>query len=275
MGNALSAVITGDISAYYNPALPAFAQERNVAASFGFLSLDRTLNFLSYSQAVQPTAGIAFTAINAGVGNIDGRDDNGIHTDSYSTYENQLALAFSNRVDDRVSLGVAIKLYYSKLFDGVKSTTVGFDIGAAVRATDELTIGAALIDINSRYKWDTRSVYGENGSSPEDKFPMLRRLGASYILPWYNAVVSAEVENSSEKTTIIRAGAEVPLAEYFTVRGGFDRWDMGDAATGVKPSFGFTVRNAVGSWTPSVTYAYVAESFAPRGMHILSLATSF
>jgi len=275
MGNALSAVTTGELATYYNPALSAFSEHRTAGLSFGILSLDRSLNFISYTQAIQPTAGISFGLINAGVGNIEERDGDGTPTGTISTFDDQFFFSFSNRVDPHVSLGGTIKLYYSKLYEDVKSTTVGFDLGALILLTDNLSVGLVMQDINSKYKWDTKSIYAEQGRTTEDKFPTLRRLALSYRLPGNIGLVDAEVENSTEHTTIIRGGAEYVLAEQFTVRMGFDRWDFSDDATGVKPSFGFTLKNSFNGWTPSITYVYTIESYAPHGIHLITLSTSF
>ena len=108
MGNALSAVNTGAISTYYNPALSPFEEQRIGSATFGILSLDRYLNFLSYTQSLAPHAGLSVGLINAGVRNIEGRDEDGYHTEDYSTTENQFYLSFGNRVDEHVSLGVSV-----------------------------------------------------------------------------------------------------------------------------------------------------------------------
>ena len=274
MGNAMCAVTTGDITGWYNPALSAYADTRRAFASFGILSLDRTFNVLGYTQAIQPTAGISFGLINAGVHSIDGRDGAGNHTDDYSTYEDQFFLSFSNRVADNVSLGATIKVYHSKLFDQMTTTTVGFDIGAAVRVTDRLTAAAAVVDINSRYKWDSKDIYDATvAQQTTDKFPTLRKIGFSYVIP--NGVVSAEFENSSESTNIFRFGAEYAIVENFAVRGGVDRLDSGDDATGAKPTAGFSLKKSVDNWTPELQYAYVVESFAPHGMHIITLSAGF
>src|ERR1041385_9240477 len=104
MGNAMTAVNFGDLQTYYNPALAAFSDSRTAGATFGLLSLDRYLNFVSYVQPIHPTAGISFGIINAGVRNIDGRDADGEKTGDLSTFENQFFLAFANRVADRLSL---------------------------------------------------------------------------------------------------------------------------------------------------------------------------
>lgn len=85
MGNAMTAVTSGDVQSYYNPALVPFETEPTAVATYGVLSLDRTLNFLSYTKSLKPNAGFSLSLINAGVGNIDGRDRDGIHTETYST----------------------------------------------------------------------------------------------------------------------------------------------------------------------------------------------
>lgn len=275
MGNALTGVTNGELSSYYNPATSSFSGTPTIAATFGILSLDRHLNFLSYTQPLQPLAGLSVGIINAGVTNIDGRDGDGNHTEEYSTFENQFYLSFSNRVDERVSLGVTVKLLHSKLFEDVKSTTVGFDLGGVIIISDQLSLGLAVIDINSKYKWDTKSIYDANGRTTDEKFPNLRRVGIAYRLPANSGVISAEFENSSDKTSLLKLGAEVVLHDNFAVRGGMDRWDLSDDATGIKPAFGFSIRNSFHGWSPSLTYAFLTESFAPRGIHVLTLSTSF
>ncbi|MDH4070281.1 MAG: hypothetical protein OEV30_07640, partial [Ignavibacteria bacterium] len=50
VGNAMTAVASGDINGYYNPAVLPFSGYRSLSASFGILALDRRLNFLSYAQ---------------------------------------------------------------------------------------------------------------------------------------------------------------------------------------------------------------------------------
>ncbi len=276
MGNSLTAVTKGDMVPYYNPAVSAFAMGRSASATFTFLSLDRSLNFLSYTQAVKPTAGISFGLINAGVSDIDGRTSDGIHTENYSTYENQFFLSFSNKVHERVSIGVTVKLYHSKLFDEVKSTTVGFDIGACVIIFDNLTGGIAFQDLGSKYIWDTKKIYPDPyGTTTTDYFPSLRRIGLALTIPELDGLITAEFENSSEGTNILRGGIEVNPLEYLSIRGGIDRIDFSNEATGIKPSFGFALRKPMGEYTPTLSYAFVAESFAPRSFHMITLTVTF
>ena len=210
MGNAMSALQRGEVSAYYNPALVPFSEQRTASATVGILSFDRSLNVLSYTQSLPPHAGVSVGLINAGVKNIDGRDIDGYHTEDYSIFENQFYLAFANRVDERVSLGANIKLYYSKLFDEITTTTVGFDLGGLVQITDDLALGLVAQDINAKYKWDTKPIYDVNGKPTEDKFPTVFKGALSYKLPlaFGSGVADVEFVHTSERSEERRVGKE-------------------------------------------------------------------
>lgn len=274
MGNAMTAVTTGEVASYYNPAVPAFAPVRHAGASFGLLSLDRSLNTVSFTQAIPPTGGLSVGLINAGVGDIDGRDSDGEQTETYSTYENQAYLSFSNRIAEQVSVGVTMKLYHSKLFEGVTTTTVGFDAGILVRASDELSIGVLAQDIGSKYKWNTKDV-NSSGKETEDKFPLLKRLGLAYVFGGQGIVAAVDVEHAAGGPVVFRGGVEYAAVEHFTLRAGADRIEGGDDATGVKPAFGFTLARELDGWLPSLSYAYTHEGFAPRGYHMITLSAIF
>jgi hypothetical protein len=98
MGNALSAVTTGNLVSYYNPALTVFQEGNSFQTSYSFLSLDRSLNFLNFTRRFdfysakdtanknrepRSTAGFTLGIINSGVSNIDGRDNQGLKQVSY------------------------------------------------------------------------------------------------------------------------------------------------------------------------------------------------
>lgn len=224
---------------------------------------------------LRPKAGLSIGLINAGVANIDGRDSDGRQTGAMRTSENQIFLGFGVRPSDDLQLGIALKLLYYHLYTDIASTTVGVDLGALYRAGGGVTVALTLRDINSRYKWDTSTLFGQSGQTTEDKFPMLVTGAVSYMLPDSIALVAAELERSASATLIARVGAEVPLVPEFSLRAGIDRIDLIDRGNGVRPTFGFTARTKVGSWTPAVHYALVLEPFSPSPLHMISLAVAF
>ncbi|MCC6398079.1 MAG: hypothetical protein IT282_13785 [Bacteroidetes bacterium] len=274
MGNAMTAMTRGDIVAYYNPALLPSAEYRHASASFGILSLDRRLNFISYTQALPPKAGLSVGLINAGVTEIDGRDGDGRQTGALRTSENQVFLGFAIRVAPDLQIGVSLKLYYYQLYTDVSSTTIGIDAGMLYHLGEGFAAALTVRDVNSRYKWDTSPLYGQSGQTSEDRFPVLTTAGLSYILPDSIASAAAEVEMSNRSTFILRAGVEVPLLSAFALRAGIDRVDLKESGNGVRPSIGFTARTTVGGWTPALHYAFVLEPFAPTALHMITLSAA-
>jgi hypothetical protein len=275
MGNAMSAVSSGDLAGYYNPALLSYASSRYGAASFGFLSLDRTLNFLQYTQPLPPMAGLSVGIINSGVNNIDGRDSDGEPTGPMKTSENQVNFSFAARFKNGFSFGLSFKLYHYQLYTDLVSTTIGLDIGAFYRLTPDIGVSLVVRDINSKYKWDSGPLYGQSGATTQDNFPMLFIAGTSVALPDNWGIVSAEVEYSNVKTIFLRAGVEIPIIPEVVVRGGIDRIDLKDSGMGVRPAMGITVCRDFTGWTPALQYAYVMEPFSPTGMHMISLSVHF
>ncbi len=272
MGNAMVAVTEGDLVGYYNPAVLAQAEYRNVSIAFGILPFDRRLNFLNYTQPVKPSAGIFLGVINSGVSNIDGRNSEGEPTGALQTSENIVMLGFATRLKSGVSIGINLKLLYHHLYTDVNSTTVGIDFGALVPAGEQLTLGASVRDINSKYKWDTSELYGEQGRTTEDKFPQLYTIGAAYRLGDSLAIVSGEIEKSTQATLTARFGIEIPLITEVTARAGIDRIDLKEKGNGIRPSFGFTARREFNGWTPGVTYVFVLEPFTGSPTHFISVS---
>lgn len=273
MGNAVSAVRSPYIVGYYNPALTPYQTVRVGAATVGLLSLDRNMNFLSYSQPLKPTAGVSVALMNAGVSDIQGRDRDGNRTETYSTSENMLVLSFGIRVGPQISLGVAPKIYYYSLYKDLSSTTVGFDIGAAYAVSDQIMVALIAQDIGSKYKWDTSNLYGLEGNVRDEDFPVRYRIATSYMNPEWGLIGSAELEAIGE-TVLARFGAQLDIVPQFAVRAGIDQVSLSDELI-PKPSFGFSLKYALESWTPALHYAFVLEPYVQSGMHMISVSGTF
>lgn len=272
MGNSLSAVTTGDLTAYYNPALLPFQQMPLGMAAFSSLSLDRRLNFISYGQSLKPSAGISFAMINAGVSNIEGRDRDGTQTNTYSTSENSFMFSFGLLLDRQISLGITAKLLYFSLFDQTSSSTLGFDAGVLYQITEELAAAFVLQDVNSKYVWDTSKLYGRLGNTTTDRFPLRKRIGFAYTPQESEFIASCELE-FLESEIFLRLGSELTLDQGFAIRAGAEQLDFA-ARVDFKPSMGLSFQSDQVSWHPKISYAYVFEPYSPSGLHMFSLTVN-
>lgn len=288
MGNAMSAVTTGNVVSYYNPALAAFQQGKSFQTSYSFLSLDRSLNYLNFTKnfpfgkvktanGTRPRsiAGISVGVINSGVSGIQKRDNQGNMIEEISTSENQFFLGLSNRFSQKLAIGIAFKFYYYSLYEDVSSTAFGFDVGALYSFNDNLTLSLMLSDVNAKYKWDTSDIYGPSGLSTIDRFPILKKVGLSYKFKDPDIIVAVELENSNAQTNYLRCGVEYNVIEGLFVRGGIDKFDLNNSEVPVRPSLGFSYFYKSGSYIFGIDYAFVAEPYSSGDQHIVGVNFNF
>ncbi len=289
MGNAMSSVTTGNLVSYYNPALSPFQENNSVQTGYSFLSLDRSLNFLSFTRRFdfysakdssvdrkpRSTAGISAGIINAGVSGIDGRDNNGLPTKELSTSENQFFLSVSNRFSEKFSLGISVKFYYYKLYEEINANGLGIDFGALYKVNDNWNVSLVISDLNSKYEWDTSPIYGQEGLSTTDKFPTTKKIGVSYFRPDLKLLTAIEFENSNAGTNIIRFGVEYNIYENLFLRGGIDQLNLSNTDSGIKPSLGFSYAKSFGDFMVGVDYAFMVEQYSSSDRHIIGVSFNF
>lgn len=285
MGNALVANPAADVSPHYNPALLPGASGQRVSLSAALMSFDRELQFLEFSAPLGPTAGIGLSFTHAGVSDIDGRNRDGYHTETMSTDEFALSLAFGNRFMDWLSVGTALTLYQSDLVSDVDAARgLGVDVGFGIQATERLYVAGAVNDLLAKYEWNASGI---GGGTHTDRFPVQVRLGASYTLYGDRLRLLAEVESryqSREQRTrdvIVtsggpqeqvrtrsylfhdlrgRVGASYRAVESLSVRAGIDRIGVG-GSSGLRPSAGFGLRQDVGNLDLRLSYTATLEPY--------------
>lgn len=290
MGNAMSSIIDGDLVSYYNPAVTPFQENNSFQAGYSFLSFDRSLNFLNFTRKFdfysskdslidnpkpRSTAGLSIGVINSGIGKIDGRDNNGLPTGELSTSENQLFIGLANKFSEKLSIGIAVKFYYYKLYEEITTTSIGLDIGALYRVSENFNVSFVISDINSKYEWDTSPVYGKDGIISEDKFPNLRKIGVSYNNKEIGILGSVEFENSSAETNIIRAGVEYNIYDSFYLRGGIDQFNISNTDWLIKPALGFSFFKSFSSFVVGIDYAFQIEQYSSADRHIIGVNFNF
>jgi hypothetical protein len=297
MGNAMSAVTEGNLVSYYNPALSVFQDRSNFQTSYSFLSLDRHLNFVSFTTrfdihshngnneegdneggVIRPvsSAGFSIGLINSGVSNISARDNEGVETGTISTSENQVFISMSKNFGDKFAAGVASKFYFYTLAEGLKASGIGFDLGVIYRLNDNFNISGVISDINSSYKWDSTPLLGQDGITKVDAFPLLKTIGISYKNNKYGLLIATELENSNAGTNIVRFGVEYNIIEEFYIRGGIDNFNLSNSDFPVRPSLGFSYFKSLGgAWMIGVDYAFVIEKYSPEDRHIIGVNVKF
>ncbi|PID58734.1 MAG: hypothetical protein CR986_07485 [Ignavibacteriae bacterium] len=287
MGNSMGAVIQGNLVSYYNPAVSVFQEKNYFHTSYSILSLDRSLNFLNFTRQfnfgkddkndskLKSISGISLGIINAGISGIERRDRQGIKYKDLSTSENQFFLNFSKTFSDNLSIGVGLKFFYYSLYEDISSSGFGIDLGAVYRFNNNLTFAGVITDINSKYKWDTTTMYGIEGNSTTYSFPTLYKIAASYKFNNPDLLVNMEFEHSNAETNFIRVGAEYNIYQSFYLRSGIDRISLSNTDIPIRPAFGFSYFKAFNKLNIGIDYAFVVEPYSSFDQHIIGIEVLF
>lgn len=298
MGGGLVADVFSGASPYYNPALAPRVERQGLDAAAGFLSFDRSLQYLQFAFPLPPRAGAAVGVVRAGVENIDGRDNSGYHTDDLSTEEYVIFAAFGARLSERVSGGLGLRFYHADLFEDVDPVvTLALSLGLAAQVSENLAFGLAVDDLLARYQWDTSDAFGDAGTQTTDRFPVRVHVGGAYRLAGGRGTITAEVETQitaverrTERVSEIEGiptvfteedrlrlsevrlhlGGEYWLAQPFGVRLGVDRFGA-DGFDSASPAAGFAVRQPLGDIAARLDYTAVLEPYGLGVVHFVAV----
>jgi hypothetical protein len=268
---------------YYNPASLPYLERMSLLTSFSFLPLDRQLNFVGVALPLHPpagrvgevlTAGVGLGWIGANSGDIDARDSDGYQIGTFSNSENAFYFSFALRLSQLLSVGFSPVVFYNTFPDltqdeALKSTRLGFDAGVMIHPLPRLHLGAQARHINAQYRWDTSTLYGDDGTTQTDNFPRIYRIGASYQMD-VGLLLAGDFETSDQDDHQIHAGAEYTFAGFdpysFSLRAGYDDEDL---------AFGLGIGFAVWKLRGQLDYAYQLQDVPPYDAQIISFSVSY
>lgn len=271
MGNALTAVTNQGIFGYYNPALAAFVPNGNqIDLSTAAMSFDRSFNTANGTFRLPPTGGIALSLVNTNVKNIDGRSIDGYNTGTLATHDYMVSAALGQKLGN-LSLGVGLKYYISDYHSNLPNAkTLGLDIGVLYQISSRLNAGLAVQDLLASYNWDSGTLYDDDSSNRNERFPRRFRLGISYKI-FSNFLVSTEVGHSDYKNQSVNSfklGSAWQIHERITLRAGWQIDKLRALKTSNHFSAGFSLHLPFDLLSPSIDYAFVEEGNNISYMHV-------
>lgn len=179
LAGALVADINSGYLAFTNPASLVYVQDREVGLSLMTLPLDRSLQSLSVSTAVPPSAAVSVTYIRAGDDNIQGRNSIGERTEVLAYNDNLIMLSFANRFSNTLSMGLNAKLLYLNLGEE-SSRGFAIDLGFLYRHPAGLALALKLQNVTGAYSWKVTASPGER--LYVDYLPLI--VSSGFRLPW-------------------------------------------------------------------------------------------
>ena len=217
-----------DVNAIYaNPAgLPEMIKYDLInQAQFYFSpqTLGRREVAAAYARVFPTLFTVAVGAYQYAIDDIDGRDQYGFPTETFSDQQSYFSLSIA-RDFHYFSAGVTAKYFTHSLGD-YTGTGVAFDAGARYAPLRWVTLGVAARNIGATVGWDTPT-------SREEEAPMSLRFGVKIEQPWAPLTIVADGVQTTDQDLAYAIGAEYRIIESFGFRAGFhnERFSFGGFA---------------------------------------------
>lgn len=214
MGGAFTAVAGDAFSSAYNPAGSGAAQRftvsfghieywENVRIETGYFSSPLTGRFSLHG-------GIKY----ASLGDIEIRSIPSTLPDALAD-ANDISFkgGLGFRVNDRIHAGVSAGWFVEKI-EGWRGSAFNADLGVFVKATEDLSLGASLLNLGGDFYLEKSGIQGSRDIS----LPVTYRVGAAYQ---YRMLLGALDAVVLDEEFHLHFGAEARLHEVLAVRAGY------------------------------------------------------
>jgi len=235
--------------AFSNPSLLHLSRDNHIGISYQKMSLDRSIQSVSFTRRLPPNAGVGLSYLRAGTDNIMGRDRMNNKTISFSSSEIEWIISFGVAFGSKFALGINIKAFFPsiapEIIDVQSGRGIGWDVGFIYKLHRHLILGGVFENLSSRYNW--KMTKDGEPDSYEDFFPQTIKLGIYYTalrnisICFQEDIVSIPGNNINYRS---RLGVEYRLTNNVKLRGGLVQ-ALGSVTSdekindiNLKPSFG-------------------------------------
>lgn len=211
LGGAVSAIGDDAATGLVNPASIATAQKTRFTVSGEKLTLDRQHYFAGLLHPLHSVGSVVGMGwIQAGVSDIEKRNDEGVQNGSFGDLENTIALWYGGRIVERLYAGLAAK-YHMQTLDDTKATGFGGDVGIFFAANPKLGLALAGNNLGSGFKWET---------GHEDKLAPGLRIGLAFHPIETRLLLSSDLDWTPGNLPQGHGGVEYNIVPEFCIRAG-------------------------------------------------------
>jgi hypothetical protein len=268
MGGAFVGVADDATGGFFNPAGLVQIKRRTFGAFYRKMTLNRRSSYVVYNQPIRDEATIGLAWINAGVGDVMGRNRDGEITGEISNYQNSVQMFYSRKIIEELSAGLSIE-YIQYNLANINAYGLGGGLSIMGRPLPKLRLGFSAENLGMKLSWTSGNYWKQFdllGSSTKEEFPVNLRFGASYLLLKDRVLFSSEMDKSTKQEGKIHVGVEGWALENLAGRIGYDNGSL---------TLGLGLRQKIRSVAFGFDYAFVGSRVGEDADHLISLQFEF
>ena len=268
MGGAFVGVADDATGGFFNPAGLIQIKKRTFGAFYRKMTLDRRSSYVVYNQPIRDEATIGLAWINAGVGDVIGRNRDGEITGEISNYQNSVQMFYCRKIIEELSAGLTME-YIQYNLANINAYGLGGGLSVMGRPIPKLRLGFSAENLGMKLSWTSGNYWKQFdmlGSSTKDEFPVNFRFGASYLLLKDRVLLSSEMDKSTKQEGKIHLGVEGWALENLAGRIGYDNGAL---------TLGLGLRQKIRSVAFGFDYSFVGSRVGEDADHLISLQFEF
>lgn len=182
LSNSLVSSYNKGFSAFINPALLSKIEKNEYGFSFFLMSLDRSIQSVSISYPLPPSAGVSLSFFRLGTDNIVQTNSHfGTQIGTLSHYKGYGMLSFG--IDfGSLSAGFNLKTIFNDMDIYESENSLGFDFGLLYELNNKINLGLKINNLSSSFNWEINYLDQNYPEIYEEKIPINYALGCSYYI---------------------------------------------------------------------------------------------
>lgn len=231
---------------FSNPAQLPDLKGIDISSSFLSLSIDRSIQTLSITKSLPPSAGIGLSLYRSGTSNIQGRDLMNQFTKDLDVSNYMGVLSFGLSPSKKIALGLNLKTYLIQFVDDNSANGIGIDLGIRLKPIDDLVIALKLENMSAEMNWKVES--GDEQRQSVESFPLNLAVGCAYDFSGGAVYLSQDIMNAggNENFYRTRIASEVFLGPITVQLGSYQ--NRGEYINEPLDKFNFIFTGGFGIW---------------------------
>ncbi len=179
LSNSIVSSYNKGFVAFNNPALLPEINDNEYGFSYFLMSLDRSIQSISISRPLPPSAGVSLSFYRVGTNNI-------IQTSTFGSEEASLnhsqgfgMLSFGIDLGS-LSAGFNFKALFNDMDIYKSESSLGFDLGFLYEVNNNINLGFKINNLSSSFDWEINYLNQNQPELYEEEIPLNYMIGLSY-----------------------------------------------------------------------------------------------
>ena len=201
LSNSIVSSYNKGFVAFNNPALLPKINNNEYGFSYFLMSLDRSIQSISISRPLPPSAGVSLSFYRVGVNNIIETNSNfgsEVGTLNYSQGFGMLSFGIDL---GSLSAGFNFKALFNDMDIYESESSLGFDFGFLYEINNNINLGFKINNLSSSFDWEINYLNQSQPEIYEEEIPLNYMFGLSYDIP-KKILFSTQVDYLSIKNNL-------------------------------------------------------------------------